>query len=69
MTIARFGKPLFANLHHHVHALAGPPLHSGGPKKLYQLAGVGVHQLHALGHVVLLWTPSCILSRMSRLLS
>ena len=26
---------------------AGPPLHSGGPQKLYQLAGVGVHQLRA----------------------
>ena len=23
MTIARFAKPLFANMHHHVHAVAG----------------------------------------------
>ena len=39
--------------------LAEPPLHSGGPQKLYQLAGVGVHQLRALPPVVLLctWTP------------
>ena len=43
-----------------------PPLHSGGPQKLYQLAGVGVYQLRALAPEVLLWTPSCILSRMPR---
>ena len=49
--------------------LAGPPLHSGGPQKLHQLAGVGVPQLRALASVVLLWTPSCILSRMPRSLS
>ena len=34
----------------------------------YQLVGVGVHQLRALApvYVVLLWTPSCILSRRPR---
>ena len=48
---------------------AGSPLHSGGPQKLYWLAGFGVHQLRALAPVVLLWTPSCILSRMPGSLS
>ena len=48
----------------HEMPLAGTPLHSGGPQKLYQLAGVGVHHLRALAPVVLLWTPSFILSRM-----
>ena len=47
----------------------GPSARGLGPQKLYQLVGVGVHQLRALAPVVLLWTPSCILSRMPRLLS
>ena len=41
----------------------GPPLHSGGPQKPYQLAGVPpVSFLCTCTCSVLLWTPSCILS-------
>ena len=49
MTIARFVKPLFANMHHHVHAVAA----AGGPAEAKRCMPAP-RRLHGMASVIVM---------------